>query len=290
MSLKKIFIIIMLIQLPFWAVAQDWHVGGTIGISNYSGDLAEKRVDFRWSGIMAGVFVKRDLNRFLTARAGITFGKIAGADHTNTNPSLIARNLSFETPVLEGHLGLEWNILDLDAKRFTPYIFAGVGLFGFNPKAYTPTGEKVALQKLGTEGQGNPLYPERGKLYSLQQISFPLGLGFKYLFTDRITLGLELGIRPTTTDYIDDVSTTYVDQNTLLAFKGPVAVEMAYRGDEANGKNVPNPQYPVDGAMRGSPKFNDFYLFSGVTLMYRFGTGVGGGWKKTKFSDCPRIR
>ena len=40
-----------------------------------------------------------------------------------------------------------------------------------------------------------------------------------------------VGFRKTFTDYLDDVSTFYVDQTILQNAKGPKAVEMAYRAE-----------------------------------------------------------
>lgn len=287
--MKKILGFVLMLSTPIFSYAQDWHVGLIGGISNYSGDLTEKRVDFGYTRPMIGLQVKKDLNRFLTARAGFTFGMIAGADSTNASTALKERNLSFRSPIWEGHLGIELNILDIDDKGFTPYIFAGVGLFSFYPTTRDAAGNKIRLRRLSTEGQGLPQYPERGGQYALTQISIPFGAGFKYIFTDKFTLGLEVGLRPTTTDYLDDVSKTYIDQNTLLAERGQQAVDFAYRGDEViHGNGAPG-TYPLDGEKRGSAKFKDWYIFSGITVMYRIG-GNGSGLRTTNFSRCPNVR
>ncbi|MGX5816642.1 type IX secretion system protein PorG [Chitinophaga lutea] len=280
--MKKIIGFVLILSAPFTSKAQDWHVGGILGISNYSGDLSEKRIDFRYTRPMVGIMVKRDINRFLTLRAGFSYGNIAGADSTNRDTSLMARNLSFRSNIWEGQLGAELNILDIDDKGYTPYVFAGVSLFSFYPWAKDAAGNKVPLRRLSTEGQGMPQYPERGNQYALHQVSIPFGAGFKYLFTDRWTIGIEVGLRATFTDYLDDVSTTYIDQNTLLAERGQQAVDMAYRGDEVT-KLFPG-TYPLDGTQRGSAKYKDWYVFSGLTFMYRL--GGSDGLKKTNFSRC----
>ncbi|WP_298715457.1 DUF6089 family protein [Chitinophaga sp.] len=280
--MKKITGIVLLLAAPFVSKSQDWHIGGTAGISNYNGDLTEKRIDFKHIGPMIGLQVKRDINRWLTLRGGVTFGLVSGDDKDSEGIGRRARNLSFKSPVFEGHVGAELNILDIDDKGFTPYIFGGVGLFGFNPSANDVNGNRIYLQPLGTEGQGLAQCPERGSLYSLAQVAIPFGAGFKYLLSDKFTIGLEVGLRATFTDYLDDVSTTYVDQNTLLAERGQLAVDMAWRGDELHGGS-----YPLDGAQRGSDKNKDWYAFSGVTFMYRLGSS--GGNRSTKFSKCFRM-
>jgi hypothetical protein len=74
-------------------------------------------------------------------------------------------------------------------------------------------------------------------------------------------IALELGIRSTNTDYLDDVSTTYVDANLLEQNKGGTSQRLAFRGDELNNGQ----SYPRDGAIRGNPNNNDWYLFTGLS-------------------------
>jgi hypothetical protein len=93
--------------------------------------------------------------------------------------------------------------------NFTPYVTVGVGAFSYNPFAYLG-GEKIFLRDVGTEGQGSSLYPDR-KPYNTMAVSVPLGVGLKYALNDRINIGFEILYRFTTTDYLDDVSKTYVD-------------------------------------------------------------------------------
>ncbi|GAA3933369.1 DUF6089 family protein [Chitinophaga oryziterrae] len=278
---KKV-VVLVLIFAPFAGFSQQyWQVGGFLGASNYSGDLAEKRVDFRYTRYSIGVFAKRDFNRYFSLRAGFTYGRIAGADSTNKRAELVARNLSFRSPIIEGSLIGEFNFLDIDEKRFTPYVFGGIAVFSFYPTARDANGNVVKLRALTTEGQGLPMYPDRKK-YNLRSIAIPFGAGAKFLLTDSWVLGFEIGIRRTFSDYLDDVSMGYVDRNTLLQYRGQKSVDYAYRGKGT---------YPIDGFPRGSQKYDDWYIFSGFTLGYRFGgtKGPWGHWGKQKFSDCPRM-
>jgi hypothetical protein len=102
----------------------------------------------------------------------------------------------------------------------TPYVFVGVAVYHFNPYAYDTTGKKVYLQPLSTEGEGLPQYPGR-KEYALTQLAIPFGGGIKFRITDRVVLAYEIGMRKLFTDYLDDVSNTYVSETVLLAAKGP---------------------------------------------------------------------
>jgi len=103
-----------------------------------------------------------------------------------------------------------------------------------------------------------------------------------------MSFGIEFSQRKTFTDYIDDVSTHYVDQNILLQVKGPKAVALAYRGDELpNGAG-----YPRDGEQRGTPKEMDWYYFLGITAEMKFECFknlFGGRMGTPEQCKCPRF-
>ena len=274
-------IVVLFICLPFSGFAQYWQLGGTVGISNYSGDLSESRVDMKYTRYSLGIFGKRDLSPHVTLRAGLTYGRIAGADSTNRDPLLKSRNLSFRSPILEFHVGAEFNFLDIDDNGWTPYVFAGVGIYSFYPTSRDSAGNTIKLRGLNTEGQGLPQYPDR-KQYNLVGISIPFGAGVKFLVNDHLVAGFELGLRKTFTDYLDDVSKTYVDYNTLVSTYGTASAKYAYRGPG---------EYPTDGTIRGSRKYDDWYVFTGFTLAYRFGGSniPGNHWGRQKASRCPKF-
>ncbi len=151
------------------------------------------------------------------------------------------RNLNFQTKLFDWELGVQYNILSLNNSWFTPYIFAGVGLYHFKPFTRAEDGTKTFLKPLSTEGQG--IVPGT-KEYKLTQFNIPLGIGATYAINEDIRVGLEMGYRKLFTDYLDDVSSTYVDQGTLLAAKGQTAVDLAYRGDEVGSGAYPAAKTP----------------------------------------------
>ena len=77
-------------------------------------------------------------------------------------------------------------------------------------------------------------------------------------------MAAQIGFRLTGTDYIDDVSKTYVDKDLLQQKRGANAVAYAYRGDLLPG-GLP---YPAAGTLRGNPKNNDMYIFAGGSVRY----------------------
>jgi hypothetical protein len=123
------------------------------------------------------------------------------------------RNLSFNTNVWELALQGDFNFFRFmpgePGYNFTPYISLGLGVFNYDPYAIL-AGQKYFLRPLNTEGQNNPLYPDR-RSYGSMAYSIPLGAGIKYALNDRINIGFEIIHRVTGTDYLDDVSKTYVD-------------------------------------------------------------------------------
>jgi hypothetical protein len=281
-------VIFMLLLITVSASAQRVHVGVFGGLAAYNGELAEKPFPKKVTNGAIGITLNYELTEKIMLRAGYTYAVLGGADRYGTKPANLARNLAFETKVSEFSLIGEYYFNSLYERQFSPYLFLGVAAFHFNPYAYNGSAaQKVFLKPLLTEGQGLPGYPDR-KPYSLIQPSFPIGGGVKFAITDRIHLGLEAGIRLTLTDYIDDVSTTYVDPADLLLARGQLAVDMSYRGDELPGGD---PNYPLKGFQRGGSDIKDFYYFTGLHLTYRLGDagGIfsGGNSGSRKKLGCP---
>jgi hypothetical protein len=63
-------------------------------------------------------------------------------------------------------------------------------------------------------------YPER-KEYKLTQLNFPLGAGIKLECSALLNLRLEILHRITRTDYLDDVSTRYIDPSLFQKYLSP---------------------------------------------------------------------
>ncbi|MDB5203503.1 MAG: hypothetical protein JWQ27_2912 [Ferruginibacter sp.] len=271
----------LIASLPFAAAAQKLHGDLYLGAANYQGDLQTKRVTLQGAKPAVGLGLSYDISNHFIARTAFSFMQVTGDDKRNTTKQgNTARNLNFKTNILEGQLGVEYNILDLTNHSLTPYVFAGVAVFHYDPFTFDSAGTKVFLQPLGTEGQGLSLYPDR-KLYKKTDFAIPFGGGLKLALSDRLQVGVELGLRKLFTDYLDDVSTTYADSAALFAGRGAQAVELSYRGDEIKG----GVGYPAAGTQRGSAKYKDWYYTTGFRISYLFGGGNGGG-RKTK-TGCP---
>jgi hypothetical protein len=277
-------ILLFMAVLPLAVFSQNFHADIFAGVATYQGDLQGKRLTFNQSHPAVGIGISYDITDKFIARTGFTYGTLEGNDTKNTTAKGIEfRNLSFKSAVSELNLALEYNLFKLEGKSITPYFFAGIAGFHFNPYTNDSAGNKVFLKPLSTEGQGLAAYPDH-KNYSLIQFAVPFGGGIKLQFSNNLQLAAEVGIRKLFTDYLDDVSANYVDFATLLAAKGPQAVALAYRGDELAGA----PPYPADGTQRGSPKTKDWYYFSGLRLSARINNKadrIANGKSKL---GCPR--
>jgi hypothetical protein len=239
-------------------------LGLFVGKMNYQGDLNPSSFKFSHSKPTVAFNIRQSFNRWLSLKGGVAIGSIEGADRYNRD-YLQKRNLSFYTTIKEASLSVETSLLDLSTTRFTPYVYGSFSLFHFNPWAYDNSGKKTFLQPLSTEGQGLSQFPKQ-KSYKLTQLNVGFGVGARYAINDNMNIGVEFSQRKTFTDYLDDVSSIYVDKNVLMQAKGPKAVEMAYRGDELPGGSA----YPNHGEQRGTPSEMDWYYFFGINIEMKF--------------------
>ena len=259
--------------------SRDAEIGIMGGGMNYIGDLNNERLDGKVN-LAGSLLFRYDFHSRWAVQIEALYGNIEGG-----NPDILPdRNLSFQSNILEASITLQFNFLPYQtgafSQRFTPYMFWGLGVFSFNPKTqYTDAhGETqwYELQPLCTEGQGLDLYPDR-EPYDLIQVSMPFGLGLKYRAFKYVTFGLEYGFRKTWTDYLDDVSTTYVDPDLLTANTDEMAAILADRTGEVRSgyKN------PI-GAQRGDDSLDDWYTFFGfnITVKLSFFSNLFGKHNK----------
>lgn len=264
--------------------AQNLSIQVSPGVMNYGGDLQSKAYTFQNANFSLSGSLIYSINKF-SIKGSLTYGRIEGNDSGSTGFQF--RNLSFQSKIYEASLCVQYDFLKLDDNnKFTPYLFAGYGLFHFNPYTFYNSNQYY-LQGMGTEGQGLAMYPDR-KMYSLTQSAIPLGIGIKYKLSDHIFLGLEFCSRLLFTDYLDDVSKTYPDETALFNARNQIAVDLSFRGNEID----PSKPFP-SGAARGNPNQNDNYYTSSFSFIYVFSSGNHSGYYsgshiKMKNVDCPK--
>ncbi len=198
------------------AVVQEGEFGFGIGAGHYFGDL-NTRARLNRAKLAGTIFFRKNMGNYIAVRLGVSFAQLGYSDQYNThNTYMYSRNLSFNTKVWELTVQGDFNFFRFmpgePEYSFTPYITLGAGVFSFDPYAYL-RGEKIPLRQEGTEGQ-NAGYQGR-KPYSSMAICIPFGAGIKYAFNEKINIAFEVLHRFTNTDYLDDVSKTYVDPSVF---------------------------------------------------------------------------
>lgn len=260
----KRFIALMLVAFLYYvpsysqdirdSYALDAEYGFTLGVGHYFGDLNTKMKVNR-PKIAFGVFFRKQFGNYLAARLSGHFAQLGYSDVYNKTDFEQSRNLSFNTNIFEVALQGDFNFFKFNPvdpdHAFTPYATLGIGMFSYNPYAYLE-GQKYFLRPLHTEGQ--TFYQDR-KAYGSMALAVPLGFGLKYAFNDHINLSVELSYRFTTTDYLDDVSTTYVGIDKFLGHGNDVAAKLQDRSYEMGAP------IGIEGRQRGFRKQKDSYAF-----------------------------
>ncbi len=249
------------------SVVQEGEFGFGVGAGHYFGDL-NTRARLNRVKMAGTIFFRKNLGNYIAVRVGASFAQLGYSDRYNThNKYMFSRNLSFNTKVWELTLQGDFNFFRFmpgePQYSFTPYITFGAGVFNYDPYAYL-RGEKIFLRPLNTEGQGSTLYPDR-KPYKSMALCFPIGGGIKYALNDRINIGFEVLHRITNTDYIDDVSTTYVESSLFPANPD---------GSTSNGLLLSDRSYElgtpigIPGRQRGNSKQKDQYVTAMIHLTF----------------------
>ncbi|MBO4586287.1 MAG: outer membrane beta-barrel protein [Bacteroidales bacterium] len=248
------------------------------GGMNYIGDLNNQSA-LTIPRLAAGVGLRYRIDNRWALRGEVSYGSVACEEDYNK-----LRNLSFKSDIWELSALAEFNFAPFGPgateRLWTPYIFGGLGVFHFNPMAkYTlGDGEEMwaELQPLRTEGQGSSEYSDR-KLYPLTQICVPFGVGIKCRLGKAFSLAAEYGFRMTWTDYLDDVSKTYVGSALIMqnSDDGALAAQLADRSGE-----VVEGYVNAVGIKRGDDALNDWYAYFHVSVGISFEVLLG--WMRSK--------
>ncbi|MFM8362552.1 MAG: DUF6089 family protein [Haliscomenobacter sp.] len=262
-------------KLAFWPLVfilgslnaqKGWEAGVMGGVAYYFGDL-NTNYYLGLPNAAGSVLARYNFNERLCFKMAAAYGHIEGDDALSKNIFERSRNLSFRSPILDGSANVEFNFLPYfhgsRTEFFTPYVFAGISVFSFNPMAYYQN-KWVELRPLGTEGQF------KGEEYYAVQPAFSFGGGFKMDINSEWSINIEIAARNASTDYLDDVSTVYPDMRDLGRQRGNIAVALSDRSVEL--PPVPGSQIGEEGSQRGNGKENDRYLFLQAGIVRYFGS------------------
>ena len=252
----------------FGAKAQQFRpnteIGILLGTSYYLGDL--NTTHFNQPLPAAGLIIRKNIDKRFAYKAEVMYLNIKSDERKSEDTIAKNRGLHFKSPIYELSGQVEFNFLPFQPGNplytWTPYVYSGISIFHYNPKAENKNGSWVDLQELGTEGQGTTSFPKREK-YSLIQYAIALGGGFKIAVNPSFNIILEYGVRKTFTDYLDDVSTTYTG-----GYLTDMTSEAIYMSDPTGTHEV--------GEQRGNPDKKDWYSFAGITLSFKLNNNTKG--------------
>jgi hypothetical protein len=255
-----------------------FEIGASAGAMNCLTDLGGKNgrgknaindLNWRVTKACAGIYTSITYKDALALRLEATLGSLQSYDSLLKNTAATTfgryeRNLSFKTNIAELQIAAE--IYPLFLKRYepdespywSPYFVIGIGLFNFNPRTQL-NGYWYYLHPLRTEGQGFDEYTGRWP-YQLLQVNVPVGIGLKYELSSVLSARIEIIHRLLFTDYLDDVSTTYIDPALFnLYLPAPQAAVARQVYDRRK-------EYITKGDQRGNPSRNDAFFSIQVKL------------------------
>ena len=298
---NKVILLTILLSFTQASISQAWRysrheVQLGLGASNFLGDLGGssgigthgiKDLKFRSTRPTIMIGYKYMVTPAFSVKGSIITSYLSGDDALTTENVRHNRNLSFRSGLLEIGVSTElypwterttnrYKVRGGGGKKkpvLSPYFVVGVGFALYNPKTKF-NGEWVALQPLGTEGQGLAGRPEKYKRYTM---SFPMGMGIKYLVNRSWSIGFEMSLRYTLSDYIDDVSGSYYIPSEIEAANGSTAAILADRALDPSLGITGVADYG-DGSynylQRGNPNYNDAYTFAIFSVHYRLRKGT----------------
>jgi hypothetical protein len=276
--------IVAILFLPSLSFSQAWDIGIMLGGAGYYGDVNnEFFIQPRQLRGGAIGFIRYHATERLTIRANVGYMRVVGIDSLSTSKWQTVRNLNFYSDIREASVQMELNLLPDRARgrrilnRTIPYLFGGVGFFHFTP--YTIyQGRVFNLAQLGTSGIK----------YSQTALSFPVGMGIRTYLTPNLILGVEGGLRFTTTSWIDDINGTqsrYPSPASLNSTDARIAYDRSIRNINRSPDEI---GWGMPGRQRGKIDGNDFYYMMGVSLSYKFGSVTSRRFQG-KVVDCPRF-
>jgi hypothetical protein len=287
-----IFIYLMLLSALAFSQAKNkykYELIGGIGPTGFLGDLGGSNQmgthflrDYNFNStrfnVNAGIRYKKITSAF-GFKGLLTYAMVSGNDALTTDKIRHNRNLNFRSPIVELSVQAEYYFIGEKTKnlysigglhskkksrKLTAYLFSGIGVFYYNPKEELK-GTWYSVRQYHTEGQGLPGGP---KQFSNFNVAIPIGLGARYAVTKLLSIGAELSVRKTFTDYIDGVSGRYYDKVKLQQAYGPTAVALA---DPSLGTipGATSPNGDGTGAQRGNPKYKDSYILFTINVIYK---------------------
>ena len=249
--------------------------GLSAGATSYQGDLNPYN-KLNYLSPAVNVFFQKYFNNYISIKGSLGYAHLRYDDKNASNYTYKARNLSFGNHTAELSVSGVFHLFryapGYEGTNFTPYISLGVGAMYTSPYA-TLDGKNVNLRPLGTEGQHSTIESD-GKKYLPVAATFPLAIGVKKSISERLAIFGEVGYRFTTTDYLDDVSSTYAGREAFLPenYKGSDATLALQLQDRSLN------QIGTKGLQRGNSLAKDGFFTAQIGISYNLST-----------CNCPKV-
>ena len=237
----------------FWATAQyysyPFKIQIGVGGASYYGDLSEEFSTNTW-GYNLALNTRSVLNPHFSAYTHLNLFRLSSQDQVDA-----VRNLYFRSDNIGFGLGVYYSFTKYKVHseyqgKVTPYIGVGIGGLFFNPKAQYKN-DWYELQGLTTEGQN----------YSRFTWQAPFHIGLSYRISDWVTIGIEYSYYFTFTDYLDDVSGEYVDNQTLLGVSADLA-DRTFEGDNIPDNTIDGEHWKATTQRGDNQKIDKYNLIS----------------------------
>ena len=207
----------MICLLPLFASGQRVELSGYVGYASYQGDVNESPIFSLQSAHLAfGIKLAYMLNQNMSISYSMVNGKISGDDQNFPSRRDWTPNLSFDAVFSEHSMLFTYYPFNRSKgilssykvkeklyrvgcpsvklkykKKFSPFVFAGAGLGFFSPNVSGLPSDAAELQT---------------GAYSNTHLVLPFGGGARVELTPRLGVSAEVGMRFTSTDYIDGIS------------------------------------------------------------------------------------
>ena len=214
---------LLLSSISVYSQSAKWEIAPGVFSANYMGDLVSTSYPtLKGAGWGGGLLLRRNLGETISLRLGAAWSQFNGDDAYFPDRNA-ARGFSFQSDIFElslvgewdpwGHRRYDYGYLN---KTFSPYFFGGIA--GFAVQARPDFGTSKITPGIITDQATS--YPQMG-------LSIPMGMGFRYDLTRKVSIGVEAGVRMPFTDNLDGISASadpsdrdwYMMSAVYLAFK-----------------------------------------------------------------------
>lgn len=274
-AMKCLVLTLLLAFACFSSFAQRYYPSGvqsrtrvavSFGSSTYMGDLQEDQLMATTPN--AGLSYEYLLNRRWSLRADGLVYRLSASDANASDPGRYERNLSFFSTNYELSTSLMLYLFRQPPAAYSQrrpwnmYALLGFGATYYNPKTVYE-GKTYQLREYRTEGVA----------YGKFSPVIPAGLGLSAKISERFDLALEATYRLTFTDYLDDVSGSYLAAHE---YSSELAAAL---GDRRLNQGV-EPSSPT--LKRGNPALKDGYALYNLRVIYYLNIMYYSGKDKRK--------